>query len=1061
MTPERWQRLRELFEQAEGLDDAGRAALIEKVRCESPDLAEELGRMLHDADGTATIDIPLVDLRGSPLCPGRVVLGRFRIVRLLGRGGMGEVYEAEDLELGRIALKTIAAHLGRDDAYLARFRREVQLARRITSPCVCRIHDLFVAPPAAGGAAAAFLTMEFLEGETLASRLSREGPLPIEDIGRYAADLCSALAAIHEAGIVHRDLKPQNVMLTRRKGRVSAVVMDLGLARETGVPNGLPLALAATAANDGGLTRPGAVLGTPEYMAPEQFQALPATPATDIYALGMILYEMATGARPFRSSNPFGAAMLRTRPPAPASETRNDLPGPWDIAISRCLLFDPALRFASAAEVAAEFRLAASSASAAPPETAIPPAPSGEPVARRLRSRFAGRRAAAAAAALAIAAAIPAAWYRSHAYHEPPAGARRWYDEGVGALREGAYLKASTALTRAVEIDPGFAVAHARLADAWGELDFTTRAQTEILRASSLEARSGLPALDRMYVEAVRSTLTFDFPVAIRAYDALLAELPAADKPYGQLDVGRAREKAGDLPGALRAYGAAAALAPEFPAAFVRIGILRNRQGKAREGEEAFARAEDLYRAASNAEGLAEVAYQRGYAAGLRGDAARARELLEQSIHAARDISSPQLEIRALTRLSTVEYMAGRGPEAVQAANRAIGIARERGLEYWAVDGLVRLGNAWLTSGDYAKAEPPVQEALRSARENRWPRLEAGATMTLASIRGLSHNPRESSSLAQAALGYYDRAGFLTESTSALSLIVRSLSDLGDYAEALPRALRLVEVAGKLDNPVLTELSEETAGGVLNSLERYPEALRHYENALKAARETGQSVEYQALHCASQLTSLGRFEEAERMLATIPGDVAKNPRIRTIVDQIRANMHLIRRDFRGVSEIAAASFARKDISASALTRMRTTLGLSLAESGAGKQAVTLCRTALDSATKAASPGLTLEARICLANALFSTREWTEAASVAESARRHAADAGELESGWRVDWVLARIHKSSGDTARAKNISIEGLDILSRLEHDWESSAVERYEARPDARAARGYLNSQR
>ncbi len=275
-----------------------------------------------------------------------MLLDRFRIVRFIGRGGMGEVYEAEDLHLGRIALKTIRTDLAGKAQVLARFRQEVQMARKVTSTSVCRIHELFTLPPGDRRGAAAFLTMEFLEGVTLAERLERDGPLPLEEAEATALQLCAAVRAIHDAGVIHRDLKSRNVMLVPRNGTTQAVVMDLGLARESAVaPDG-----------EAGLTVPGAVLGTPQYMAPEQFEGTQVTPATDIYALGVLLYEVATGKTPFRGATPMGMAVRRAKRPTPASSVREKLPRHWDAVINRCLEFDPALRYQAANDVAEALR---------------------------------------------------------------------------------------------------------------------------------------------------------------------------------------------------------------------------------------------------------------------------------------------------------------------------------------------------------------------------------------------------------------------------------------------------------------------------------------------------------------------------------------------------------------------------------------------------------------------------------------------------------------------------------------------------------------------------------
>ena len=357
MTPEKYQRLRELLEQALDASPGQRTAFIRNINAADPELARELESLLRShtnpcGDETRTMDMPLVRFNNlffseaPSFAPGELLLERFRIVRFIGRGGMGEVYEADDLQLGSVALKTIRTDLADNPNMLARFRQEVQLARKVTSPNVCRIHDLFSLPAGNWRDAAAFLTMEFLEGVTLADQIDSHGGLAFPEAERTALELCAALQAIHEAGVIHRDIKGRNVMLAPRRGLTQAVVMDLGLARES----------APTRTGEAGLTRPGAIMGTPQYMAPEQFRGLRATPATDIYALGVLLYEIATGKHPFQGSTPLAAALGRAQRPAPASSEGRNIPRRWDDVINRCLEYDPDLRYQSANEVAESLR---------------------------------------------------------------------------------------------------------------------------------------------------------------------------------------------------------------------------------------------------------------------------------------------------------------------------------------------------------------------------------------------------------------------------------------------------------------------------------------------------------------------------------------------------------------------------------------------------------------------------------------------------------------------------------------------------------------------------------
>ena len=250
---------------------------------------------------------------------GTILAGRYRIVGLLGRGGMGEVYRCDDLTLGQpVALKFLPASAAADPAALARFHNEVRIARQVSHPNVCRIHDLGEAD------GEPFLSMEYVDGEDLASLLRRIGRLPADKAVESARQLCSGLAAAHDIGVLHRDLKPANVMLD---GRGVVKITDFGLAD-----------FSEQIARDD-------IAGTPAYMAPEQLTGGAATIASDLYALGLVLFEMFTGVAAFVP----GSAADRARssadsaPPAPSS-ARPDIDPAVERLIVRCLESDPARR---------------------------------------------------------------------------------------------------------------------------------------------------------------------------------------------------------------------------------------------------------------------------------------------------------------------------------------------------------------------------------------------------------------------------------------------------------------------------------------------------------------------------------------------------------------------------------------------------------------------------------------------------------------------------------------------------------------------------------------------
>jgi tetratricopeptide (TPR) repeat protein/predicted Ser/Thr protein kinase len=266
---------------------------------------------------------------GLSLEIGSVIAGRYEILKLLGEGGMGAVYKARDQEVDRlVALKVIRPELAGHSSVLQRFKQELILARTVTHRNVIRIYDLGVAE------GCRFITMEYIEGQDLSSILE-ERKLAPEEAVKILRQVCAALEAAHVEGVVHRDLKPQNIML-EASGRV--VVMDFGLARSM---------------EASGLTQAGAIMGTPAYMSPEQAKGMPADERSDIFALGIILYQMLTGVVPFKAETAIASLLLRTQgPPPPPMQLEPAIPQGLNDIVLKALATDVVNRYQKAADLA-------------------------------------------------------------------------------------------------------------------------------------------------------------------------------------------------------------------------------------------------------------------------------------------------------------------------------------------------------------------------------------------------------------------------------------------------------------------------------------------------------------------------------------------------------------------------------------------------------------------------------------------------------------------------------------------------------------------------------------
>jgi len=270
-------------------------------------------------------------------------LGPYEILAPLGAGGMGEVYRAKDTRLDReVAIKVLPQHLSRSPEFKQRFEREAKSISQLTHPHICTLHDV------GHHDGTDFLVMELLEGETLAQRLIK-GALPIDHVVRYGVEIASALDAAHRKGVVHRDLKPGNIMLTKS----GAKLLDFGLAKSTAIIESDPSAVTVSQP----LTSKGTILGTFQYMAPEQLEGTEADARTDIFAFGAVLYEMATGKRAFEGASRASLiASIMSVHPQPISNVQPMTPPALDRLVRKCLAKDPDSRWQSASDIADELR---------------------------------------------------------------------------------------------------------------------------------------------------------------------------------------------------------------------------------------------------------------------------------------------------------------------------------------------------------------------------------------------------------------------------------------------------------------------------------------------------------------------------------------------------------------------------------------------------------------------------------------------------------------------------------------------------------------------------------
>ncbi len=945
MTPEKWQRLNEVFHCALELAPEDTDGYLREACGEDPELLSEVRRMLEEHSRSGPLDRPLLPREpgDEPLfAAGDLLAERWRILRFISRGGMGEVYEAEDLLMHeRRALKTLLPAIAADGRMIERFKQEIALSRRIPHSGVCRAFDLAV--HARGDERVYFLTMEFLEGEPLSARLEREGSLE-PAVGRsLMGQIGAALSAAHEAGIIHRDLKPSNIMLVPDGGRERAVITDFGLARGVAGPERT-------------LTAPSQVMGTFDYMAPEQFTGSPASFASDQFALGRVAIRMMPGY------------------------------AGWQRAISRATDPDPARRYPSVGD----FVVALGGARTAAVTVRLP-------VLRR-------RHIAAVLGSIAVLA-VGLLWWR-----KPPgelsAQAQAALSGGVGHLHETAYFAAVRSFERAVRLAPDYAPAQARLAEAWFDLGITERAKTAML-AARRDPVSGLRESERGLVEAMDRTVARDFAAAATVFERMAGGTP-------QLDLCRAWERASNEKAALDCYRRASAVAQGDGAIWLRLAILYSHGGTPEQSSAAFARAGQLFRDQNNLEGLIAAEYRRGVAAGRQEHFEEANQALQAALATARLAGNLEQQINATLQLANIAYAAGDASTAESLAKQGLETARENQMELHAISGLLNLGGAAQRKADYAAAVKQFQEALTLARREGTHRMAALANLNLASVYGQMREFGLAASAANEAMGFFRAENYTRETLLCLTLLGRSRRSLGDLDGALRSFEEAVGLAAKSGTRADVWDARANVGSLFASGGRFPEALAEYEKALSAA-DTPENKGYSGLQTGGMLTQLGRFEEARRRLDMAQAESAKFPALALRVARSRADLEQIQAHAANAKAIARRALAQVKPGDKAIEgELKRVLALASLEAGERAAALRYSQEALAAAEVTKDTAGIRSARLVLAEVRLGCGDRIGAKAVLEP---FLTSFNEIESRWRALALLARLDPKYREGAR--------------------------------------------
>ncbi|HSE38092.1 MAG TPA: tetratricopeptide repeat protein [Blastocatellia bacterium] len=998
-------------------------------------------------------------LEGVQLTPQEI--SHYRIIERLGAGGMGEVFLAQDIRLDRkVAIKMLPARSIGNQQAKKRLFREAKAAATLDHPNICSIYEV------GEDADCAFIAMQYIEGRTL-SRIIKDNPLPPLEVVTIGIQALEALAEAHSRGVIHRDIKPQNVIITPR-GQVK--ILDFGLAKIVREVSSLH-----TGETESRLTDTGEVVGTVGYMSPEQLRDLPVDARTDLFSLGVMLYECATGKSAFVGSSKIQISLqvIEVDPQRPSTLNAH-IPGELDDIILKALAKNVDARYQSADAMLTDLRqverlLQGSVVDTRPltlkPQTSwsatSPISLSGKVRAAPFRLKL---------GIVLVLLLILGIWWAIRtagpSMPQPSSEARKWYDDGTRRMREGAFYEASKQLEQSIMYDDGFLLAHARLAQTYLELDNTDKAREELLRALSLvRDQSGVSSQDSAYVDAVAATVGQRFTKALEHYTTLFDKAQESEKAQACLDLGRAYERTENIEKAQEYYQRAIQLDGQLAAGHLRLAILYGRRQDFKNAEDEFTKAEQLYDKLFNEEGRAEVFYQRGTLVAKTNKLPEARKHLEDALDIAMKAKNEYQIVKTTLQLSALSYAQGDTKNATQLATEAINRAQNSRIQYLATGGLIDLGYALMYRGNLDDAGKQLRQALEFAERDKSRSNEARATLGLGALSRQKGNPEEAIELIEKALAFYKEAGYPKETSNALIELAGAHSDKGDVEIAMHTFEEQLQVASELGDLAQVATVHSSMGALLGvEQEKYPEALAHLDESYRINNLRGAKSRagYNQMNRASLLYQLGRYREASDALkeASAIADQPGQPeaRLKTLlawVHVIRSQMALSEGRFadartEGQKALELGAKQYKDIDVNA----KFSIGLSEALSGALPRAKQLCEEAAAMAVESKTPRLVSSAQLALAEVLLLGKDVEGALRAALEAQPLCARSGQQDSEWRAWLMAARASHTAGRQSEAQRYASKAQSICEGLRDKWGAEAYEGYLRRPDIRIYR-------
>jgi tetratricopeptide (TPR) repeat protein len=758
--------------------------------------------------------------------------------------------------------------------------------------------------------------------------------------------------------------------------------------------------------------------------------------------------------------------------PEPPSKLNPDIPKELDRLILKSLAKKPEARYQSAEEMIADLENIQARLTSTNTVTRLIPSAVGTRSSGALATLsdiFRRPRLPVGyvvAAVFAVAALSFGLWYFLRARpHQPNAEAQRLYETGTNALRAGSFFQASKALGLAVRSDDQFALAHARLAEAWMELDYSDRAKDELLRVGELSPnRSLFTPVDSLYLDAVTATVRRDFSRAEAAY-AEIARLQS-NQSYVYVDLGRAYDKNNQVDMAIENFVTAANKDSQNATAFLQLGVLYGRKQKFAEATAAFEKADTTYQALGNVEGRAEVALQRGVLLNdIAGKVVEARVQLEEARAIAKVVNNTYQQIKILFQLSSVAIKEGHADLAQQYANEAVQLAQTNQMESMIARGNIEIGNVHLGRGNYSDAEKHFQQALEAAQRYGGRRNEARSRLALASLYIQRGEADRGLAFGDQALAFFQPGGYRTETSQALLLRGRAYKQKGDYKSALQSFQDQLKLAEQTGDQGQIAYSHGSIGSLLFAQEQYAEAREHFEEGHSRYKTLGHQLYegYALMNLGATLWKLGNADGARKMLEQAT-EIAKQKSssftaLQAAIDLVEAEISL---NARNLSEAGAKAKQALDLAGgedkSVAVEAKYLMGLSEGLAGHAAAGIALCEEASNMAASLGNPLLLAKAQLAFAEVALAGGDPKRALEIVRPAQSFFANNGMTESNWRASLIAGLASEKALDHDNAQIYLKGARDAFSSLGQKWGEETFKEYQARPDIQLYRKQLN---